>query len=599
MKNRKLSIHNNENGFTLLELLAASLISILLLALVAGVLTSQTETFVLQNQLNKVESNSRAAVDFISRAVQNSGYNVFRGQRFLAASDHYLSSVYDEDGDGVIENDEVMTFATSNVPTATTNNISIASFWDVDGDGEVEGSEARNYTIGINLDQPPFNLYKILPNASDSGTPPYAYSRIAQNIDNLILRYYDKNGVPLPAGVAVDGNGIPVPPFTVPANELNDIRRVEIEMIGRTRAEDPRDGFSNTGSYLAGSVAAVAAGSTSYTDSYHRKTYEGAVSPRNLAMVPWGKMDIAATNPTVTCPDSSTGLTATMVDGSGSAPPTGTRIRFAFAGTGGTVSPIEDTSDASGQAATTITYDWSQPSASFTVSASALLDAGGGEEKSVFSSVPVSFVSGNGTFSDLFTGGLDANWVEVNDPTMGPNADKYRMESFSFNRSVNGCTFWQDYQVEFELTPSGDLDDGRFVGGYIRYEDANNNYSALLYKQSTPNCVGGDGKNYCLRLIKWNGAVNELAKIGVDFSPGTTYKILIQAEGTDLRAKMWQGTGADPNPGVWIYDGGGFPTVYPITAVDVDYAAGQIGLLGDFNNGINVDFDNYVVGTIP
>ena len=152
------------------------------------------------------------------------------------------------------------------------------------------------------------------------------------------------------------------------------------------------------------------------------------------------------------------------------------------------------------------------------------------------------------------------------------------------------------------MTPSGDLDDTRFVGGYIRYADANNNYSALVYKQATGNCVGADGKDYCLRLIKWNGVVNELAVIGVDLVPGTKYKILAQAEGTDLRAKIWDADAlgvADPNPGVWVYDGGGFPTVYPITAVDADYDSGQVGLLGDFTNGIDVVFDNFVVSSVP
>jgi len=601
---QKFDLHNNERGFTLIELLVASVLSVLMLALIAGVFQSQNNTFVLENQLSKMQVNGRAATEFFSRAVQNAGYNVFRGTRFLAASDHYLTAVYDQDNDGVIQNNEVMTFAMGNAYSSADETFNIDPYFDMDQDGTVDGSETATYPIAMTLTSPPYNLYKVIPDNSGTGITRHT---VARNLDNLTVRYYDKNGSLLPAGIDADNDGVPdTGAYVVPLAELNDIRKVDIQTIARTRDEDPREGFNNTGTYFAGSVATQ--GGSTYSDGFHRQTFTANTSPRNLVMAPWGKMDIVASPKTVDCPTASTSITATLADANGIPVTAGTTISFAASGdTTTTLSSVSDTTNAFGEATTSLSYDWSSPNSTITLSASALITVGT-EQNPVFNAIPVEFQSGTGTFTDTFNSGLDPDWVEVNDPTMEPFDsdgdlvdDSYRMQSFNFNRAVNGCD-WQDYQVEFELTPDGVLNDDRFVGGYIRYEDANNNYSALLYKQATGNCVATDGKNYCLTLIKWNGVVNELARIGVDFVPGTKYKILAQAQGTDLRAKIWDadalGT-ADPNPNVWAYDGVGFPTVYPITAVDADYASGQIGLLGDFNNGTNVVFDNFQVSPIP
>ena len=94
---RKNTNHlKNERGFTLIELLTASVLSVLMIALIAGVFSSQRETFVLQDQLNTMQTNGRAATEFLSRAVQNAGYNVFPGNplpgRFRSLPDGGLRS---------------------------------------------------------------------------------------------------------------------------------------------------------------------------------------------------------------------------------------------------------------------------------------------------------------------------------------------------------------------------------------------------------------------------------------------------------------------------------------------------------------------------
>ena len=132
-----------EKGFTLIEIIIGSVVAILLLALVSGIIKSQGNIFSRQLSLNQMETNGRAAIDFLSRSIQNAGYNISRGSRFLAASDHYISTVFDENDDGVIQNDEIITLSVSNVAKQYTETFTISPHFDFDGDGQVDSIETQ------------------------------------------------------------------------------------------------------------------------------------------------------------------------------------------------------------------------------------------------------------------------------------------------------------------------------------------------------------------------------------------------------------------------------------------------------------------------
>lgn len=615
-----LKIYKNEQGFTLVEFIVASAVSIVLLGVLAGVVTHQGNAFSVQNELSQMQTNGRATTEFIARAVQNAGYNVFRGTRFLAASDHYITAVYDANNDEIIQNDEVMTFAPGNNNGGTGETFNIKPFFDRNEDGEVEGTETAVFPITMNLASLPYDMYKVLPNKTGTGV---THHLMARNIENLIIRYYDKNNNPLPSGVAVDvvnGVSIPRPPFNFIGKEaeLNDIRRVDIEVVARTQNPNPKKIDFPQGNYVAGSIATIVGGST-YEDAFYRETFNANQAPRNLVMAPWGKMDVVASPVSVNCPDNTSTVTATLVDEAGDPASSGASIDFA-ASSGATMNPTTSFTNSFGEAISTVSYGWNKPNESVTVSASSLITTNG-KQYPVFSAGTANFQSGTGTFSDLFEGGLDANWVELDNPAdidevdvapVDGTVDSLRMSptAGALTRAVNGCS-WQKYQVEFELTASADLaNPNAFVGGYLRYVDAGNNYSFLVYRQGAGNCLPGDGKNYCLRIVRWNGAETDLGSIGIDFDPLVQYKMVAQVEDDNLRAKIWNpladtGVGpgnpmglADPNPGIWVYDGVNFPSLYPIAAVDNTYASGQIGLLGSGFNGPNVVFDNFEVTPI-
>ena len=546
----------NENGFTMAELLVGTTISLIMLALVAGIVTSQRQTFSRQSQLGQMQANGRASVDFVTRSVQNSGFNVTRGKRFLAASDHYITMVFDDDNDGIIQNDEVMTYAVSNPDSSTLTSFSISPYFDDDGDGSVDSSETRTYSVSLGLDSPPFHFYRITP---DTGSSDVTKSKVARNIDNLIIRYWDKNGDALPIGVTTDNDGNPVPPYVIPADELNDIRKVEIEIVARSKDEDPNEGFVNSGTYYSGSVA-TAGGTTSYSDRYHRETYTATTSPRNLVTAPWGKVNMSASPNPISCPDNSTSITAVVLDNDGDGID-GLTVNFNTSEGSITGS---STTGGSGSATASLIYDWSEPTATATVSASTLIDVDG-TDYPVFNAIPVSFESGTGIFSDNFEDGDSDGWTEEGAANWNVASGQYKTASNGFGLSYNGCASWQDYEAQVDIKRNGSLSAGEYVSLVLRYQDSNQYYMAKLSCSS--NCGGNPNDDlYVLELVNYDTAESILvSSTTFSFDNNEYYTLKASVDGDELNAKFWQTSTTEP-------------TSWDITATDTSYTQGEIAI---------------------
>lgn len=562
----------NESGFTMAELLIGSAISLLLLGLVAGIISSQKSTFSRQSQLGQMQANGRASVDFVTRSVQNAGFNVNRGKRFLAASDHYITMVFDDDNDGTIQNDEVMTYAVSNPDNSTITSFSITPFFDDDGDGTVDSTETRTYSIPLGLENPPFHFYRIIP---DQGTSNVTKSKVARNIDNLIIRYWDKNGDPLPADVTTDADENPVPPYTLAASELNEIRKVTIEVVTRSKDEDPNENYVNSGTYYSGSVA-TAGGTTSYSDRYHRETYTAVTSPRNLVTAPWGKVSLTANPTPISCPDNSTTITANVVDGDGESIGSGTIVSFTTSE--GILSPATNTTSGSGNATSTLTYDWSSPSVTATVSASALIDIDG-EDYPVFSAIPVSFESGAGIFTDDFDDGDSTGWTEGGTANWNVASGQYKTASNGFAWSLNGCAAWQDYEAQVEIKRNGSLAADESVSLVLRYQDPDQYYMAKISCSS--NCGGSPNDDlYVLELVNFDTVETSLvSSTTFDFENNEYYTLKAEVVGDELNAKFWKTSETEP-------------TDWDITVTDTAYSQGEIALT---TNTSTTTFDNVVV----
>jgi hypothetical protein len=511
-----------------------------------------------------MEANGRSVVDFLSRGVQNAGYNINRGTRFLAASDHFISQVFDENDDNVIQNDEIFTYAVSNTTGASNANFTISPFFDFNDDGRVDQDETRDYLIELTLQNPPFNLYLFTPNQANNSS---LRNTAARNIDNLVIRYYDKNNNALPVGVLTDNgevDGKPIPPYTLSRTELNEVRKVEFEVMVRSKDEDANENkIKNNGVYLAGSVA-VGGETGSYNDRFHRITLNAVSSPRNLTTAGFGKVSLSASPDTITCPASETTVTADVVDSEGVSIPDGFLVRFNSSD--GVINP-EIANINGGEVPVALTYDWSSASATATVSASTEVNIDG-KLISVFNAIPVTF---DGTFLDDFDIGPKPSWSDVESTPLSEGFQlsdrlwevengKYRLKSSGESQiNLNGCTQLKNYEIVVNVQKTDNHNTDDFFSLIARSQNTNLPGESLGYYSAEVVCFACEGTDstghrYLFRLVERNSQnqlTNILNSINLEpaefpFTTGEDYSLKVSVLGDKLLAKFWKSSEPEP-----------------------------------------------------
>ena len=95
-------------GFTIVEMLIAVVISFIILAAVFEVFIAQKRRYVTEDAVLEMENRGDFAIEYLTRIIQNSGYNIQQGMKFEAASDHYFVTAMDENNDNVISPEEVI-----------------------------------------------------------------------------------------------------------------------------------------------------------------------------------------------------------------------------------------------------------------------------------------------------------------------------------------------------------------------------------------------------------------------------------------------------------------------------------------------------------
>lgn len=592
-------VNKNEAGFTFIELLIASAMSLIVLGLLAHVFRSQQKEFDTQTVLNTMQANGRGATEFISRSVQNAGFNVKRGTRFLSASDHFITAVYDANNDNVIQNDEVITYALANTWGGTANETHTFTAWfDVDNDGTIDSTESRVINVGMNVTGPPFNLYKVTPNAAGTNVE---RSLIARNIDNMVIKYYDNQRRLLPWFTDTDNDGIGniafnndaddqpdagLWTFRIPINELNNIRKVEIELLARSRQPSPR-GAVSTGTYLPGSLAAVTSGSVNYSDLFNREDYTTRMAPRNLTMSPWGNIDIVANPATVNCPGAGS-ITATLLNGNGEAVASNA-LAFTATGTGITLGSPSGNTDSNGEIVTTVNFDYSTPFLTSTVSASAQVDDGSGNLRPVYNATPVGFTFGGANFIEPFDGSQVQPWTDLA-AGVGfsiPGGQEYfTADADVFTGTINGCAPWQDYVLQSNISHIGsDLLAGHEYGLILRHQDVDNYYYVRVYRVAS----------FYVLDIRRNVAGTfsaPIASTGLTYNvAGTlnTYTLKAQIQGSDIKIKFWEP--ADPND-----PNNDEPPLWSLEVTDATFASGTFGLAA---NRTYMQFDDVSLENAP
>lgn len=219
-------------GFTLVEILIAIAIAGVVMAGIYSAYSSQQRSYIVQEQVAGMQQNLRAAMDLMEREIRMAGYDPTggAGAKIITADIAELQFRIDVNGDG--------DFTKPGSPPGNDTNeqLRYALKLDADRDGIADGN--------------PCGLGRA---TWGSGLMP-----VAENIDALNFVYLDK-----------DGN---------PTTTLEEIRSVQIALVGRTGRGDPR--YKDAAIYRNQQGAVVL---PQQNDNFRRKLLTAQVNCRNLA----------------------------------------------------------------------------------------------------------------------------------------------------------------------------------------------------------------------------------------------------------------------------------------------------------------------------
>ena len=221
----KIQKKQNEDGFTLVELLVAMAVSVIAMASIGYVYYTQQKSYVAQEQISAMQQNLRAAMYYMEREIRMAGFDPTEdaGAGINIANNAELEFTVDYNGNGTCtagETNEQIRYHLTN---------------DADDDGIADGS--------------PCNLGR--------ETWGGGLQTVAENIDALDFVYLD-----------ADGNI---------TGTIADIRSVQVTIVARTGKGDP--GFTNNTTYLNQQ------GTTIYTapgDNKRRRRLTTTIKCRNL-----------------------------------------------------------------------------------------------------------------------------------------------------------------------------------------------------------------------------------------------------------------------------------------------------------------------------
>jgi type IV pilus assembly protein PilW len=239
-----ISTNNNHKGFSLIELMVAMAITSIVMAGIYMFYQSNLRSHITQQALVDMQQDMRAAMYMMTREIRVAGYDPTRSTAatFTIASIAEVQFQLDDNGDGDFDDgggndpNEQVRYVLSN---------------DADGDGVADGT--------------PCNLVR-----QEWADPVQV---VALNIDALNIVYLDQDGTDL------------IDPATgsVPADEIQDIRSVQITIVGRSGEQLPvlfNSGTDNT-SYINQQDTEILG---AQNDEFRRMRLTSEVKVRNMGL---------------------------------------------------------------------------------------------------------------------------------------------------------------------------------------------------------------------------------------------------------------------------------------------------------------------------
>jgi len=233
-------------GFTLVELVLAMVISTIIAAAVFAAYTAQQRTYLAQEQVAELQQNLRAGMDILTRELRTAGFdptgNV--GATIITADPGHIEFTKD---------------ITDAAGTGDSNGVlDHPSEWLDFGFSAAVGNDADRNGIP--------DTGGVLPLSRQTRLPPPAvpsgYQTLVENIQAIELHYLDEDGNTLPA---------PIDP--------GDIRAVQVSLLAR--AGRPDENFqNNNATYTAASGATWGP----YNDNFRRRLSIMTVQTRNMGL---------------------------------------------------------------------------------------------------------------------------------------------------------------------------------------------------------------------------------------------------------------------------------------------------------------------------
>ena len=143
-RQKRMSLRLSDQGFTMVELLVAMVVSLLALAAIYSTFLSQHRSYQVQNETADMQQNIRTAMYFMQREIRMAGSDPFNTGNFGITAANPTSITFTEDisnggtgaPDGVLNGNETITY----------------NFADSDGDLVNDELDRINQTVAQNID---------------------------------------------------------------------------------------------------------------------------------------------------------------------------------------------------------------------------------------------------------------------------------------------------------------------------------------------------------------------------------------------------------------------------------------------------------------
>lgn len=197
-----MKIQRNNYGFTLVELVVAMAVTFIVAGAIFATFRAQQMAYITQREVVGMNQNLRSAAYFIARDLRMAGHDPSWGAdaTILIADEGTFQFQADLDGDGNIQNNEIITYALTN---------------DADSDGVADGLPCH---LGRDVGVAPNNT---------------GLQIIAENIQAIDFEYmtYSPNTPFLPVSMNTPLGGRDGVSVGAPANLEEDIRFIRLSLV--------------------------------------------------------------------------------------------------------------------------------------------------------------------------------------------------------------------------------------------------------------------------------------------------------------------------------------------------------------------------------